>query len=319
MNYLDLFDDPPEPVKRTDFLDLFDDVQPAEPVRSEADDAPSEQQMVRVREVPQVLAPKRVNILRELLNRTEQRQQKQQNLLEVRGRGPQPPKPLRRRGYKVSGKGGTPLQRGAWSMQMHLSKTRKRKFMDEVRVLQLLGKLEKQCRHASRTKIRLFRRGHLFNKKGLLNTSSLKLRAGGNRFSSSFSMAHFLTAAFGAGAQQLKSLQGKRHRSRGAAALALDTSPSAVGYMRYVVAGAVIARQAHLLSRLYAMCRQSPPAMAGVRTCFDETSQIISANVNDSGQEKGSFQICVLKKTLLLCWVVDGEVSMLKVPLVTWS
>ena len=149
--------------------------------------------------------------------------------------------------------------------------------------------------------------------------STLKLRATGNRHHSAYSMSMFLRAAFGDDHVVLKTLAGKRLRSRTAAAVALQASPTTISTMRCVVAGSVMARQAHLLSQLYKLCIYQPPLFAGTRTCFDETSQVVVAGSSNRGKaEKGAHQIMVVKKTLCLVWADQhGQLSTFQVPLAT--
>ncbi|CAE7268084.1 unnamed protein product [Symbiodinium sp. CCMP2592] len=212
------------------------------------------------------------------------------------------------RGYKMFSRGSKP-ERGAWSARLHLAKARKLKYSNE--------QLQRRSNHEGVNKIRLFRRGRLFNRHGVASVSVLKLRASGNRFSSTYSMAAFLKAAFGECQQRLKSLRGKRLRGVTAAAIAMQASPATVTTMRFVVAGAFMARQAHMLARIYTMCLAKPPLFAGTRTCFDETSQVVVAGSRQTGQgqgEKAAHQIMVVKKTLCLVWAdQNGQLAVFQV------
>ena len=178
-------------------------------------------------------APSQVNVIRELMHRHQARL----NAPLVVGKEPKPPHKLKRSAtYKMNSR-GTGAQRGAWSTRLHLLKARKAAWQNEVNVLRFLQMLEKHNRPSNLAKIKLFRRGKVFNKKGMVNASLMRFHNHSNRFSSSFSMSDFLRAAFGEAEQRLKSLRGKRLRSRTAAAVALQISPGTITCMRYVVAG----------------------------------------------------------------------------------
>ena len=119
--------------------------------------------------------------------------------------------------------------------------------------------LLRRSNHEGVNKIRLFRRDRLVNKHGVLSISVLKLRASRSRFSSSYSLA-----------------------------VAMQASAATVSTMRLVVAGASMAKQAHMLARIYTKCLAQPPLFAGIRTCFDETSHEVVAGSNQRGEgDKG--------------------------------
>ena len=133
-----------------------------------------------------------------------------------------------------------------------------------------------------------------------------KLTACGNRFSSKWSLNDFLVAAFGD-----DHVRGKRIQQRNSAALALGMSSSTLSYMRTVAFGAVLARQSSLLARIYLMCKSCRPLVACLREAWDETAQLVTVN-----NDKGSWQLMVLKHTLLLIWQSSNGPSMVRIPVV---
>ena len=64
-------------------------------------------------------------------------------------------------------------------------------------------------------------------------------------------------------------------------------------------------------------CMKEPPLFAGVRTGFDETTQEIVADMNGQGSERGAYQVCVVRKTMVVCWAADGQGSLrtIRIPL----
>ena len=74
-----------------------------------------------------------------------------------------------------------------------------------------------------------------------------------------------------------------------------------------------MARQYHLLARILMMCKGNPPQVVGLREAWDETGQIITVN-----RDRGAWQICVVRHTLLLLWSdSDDDRKVIKVPVAT--
>ena len=245
MSYLSFFNDEPSAGgtdRAVDYLQFFDEAEASgAAATATSPDEPT----------APVLVANKVNIIKELMNRGVLRQQAASRSIVVKGPKPRGPKPLRFKRLKAFSKGDQ-VQRSTWSVALHLMKARKKAYTSEASVINFLKTLEQHTRRSHRYQIKLFQRGRLLNKHGLLAVTKLRVLSKGNRFGGVISLSDFLRSAFGE-QQNLKSLQGKRHRARVNAALALQVAPKTVDYLRCTVAGAVIAKQARLLAHVYAM------------------------------------------------------------------
>lgn len=195
-------------------------------------------------------------------------------------------------------------------MQIH--RQRHREVRSENQFLSILGQLQKRSKSDAGIHIVRGRAGNLVRKNGLMLVKNTKCQIKGNQHTYKWAMSDFLTCAFGCDRKH-----GKRIKSQAGQALALGMSPATVCYMRAIVAGAVLARQANMLARLYLLCRQQQPLVTSLREGFDETSQMITVR-----GEKGSWQVCVVRHTLVIIFPPsDGQTQprLMKVPVVTRS
>eukprot|EP00439_Symbiodinium_sp_Y106_P006064 s6934_g1.t1 len=206
---------------------------------------------------------------------------------------------------------GTQAERQRWSMQLHLRKKSRRAVRNEVHLLEFLRSLERATKKTGRMQLRLFQRGRVFSKHGLLNACRLHVSNVGNRHVHRLSMSDFLEASYGPCHSVLKSLQKKSLMTASAVAVSMQVSVPYVQLMRTLTAGAYAARQIRTLARILALCSAEQPDCVGLRLCWDETQQWTTANFG-KGPESGAFQICVVKMMLVVNW---GS-RMLKLPLV---
>ena len=227
-------------------------------------------------------------------------------LITVGGAGQRPPAPRPLAGMKLNSRGSA-LERKTWNLAMQIHKQRARAIKTENDVLALLCGLQKRCRTDTAIHLIRTRKGNLFRKNGSLMQSTVHLRSRGNQHSSKWGVSDFLTCAFGADRKH-----GKRIKSQASQALSLGMAPSTVCYMRAVVAGAVLSRQANMLARIYILCKSQKPMVACLREAFDETSQIIKVQ-----DEKAGWQVCVVRHTMVLVWP-GVEPQILHVPIATW-
>lgn len=218
------------------------------------------------------------------------------------------PKPLA--GVKVNSRGSA-VERRAWNMAMQIHRSKIKQAKTEQDVIDLLTSLQKRARSDSGIKMVRGQRGGLFTKGGLIRHSVCRMKSKGNRFTSRWSMSDFLIAAFGADRKR-----GKRIKARASAALSLGAAPSTLSYMRSVVAGSVLARQASVLARIYLLTKMQKPLVTCLREGFDETSQIITVK-----GEVGSWQVCVVRHSLFVAWPPScpGEAPrLLKMQIAPW-
>lgn len=194
---------------------------------------------------------------------------------------------------------GSFAERRAWNLHMQVKKAQKRMLVCETDALEMLHSL--QTRSRERVQIQKGKKGNLFSKKRLVQISYLKAPSG-NRFVYKYSMSDFLECSFGVDTKHAKRLTARNHQ-----ALAMNAAPSTIAYMRTVVCGSVLSRQCGLLGQLLALCRANPPTAVGLRESFDETVQIVTVN-----QQKGGYQVCVLRHTLIIAW---GS-GLLRVPII---
>lgn len=206
---------------------------------------------------------------------------------------------------------GTAIERKAWNLDMQLHRAKKKAVRNENDILNLLATFKRRSAtdgtvmvHRTKSK----KRGNLFSRAGLVKVSCLKVASRGNRFVSKWAMSDFLSVSFGH-----DTAKGRRIMSRNSQALAMQMAPSTVATMRAVTAGATMARQYHLPARILMMCKGNPPQVVGLREAWDETGQIITVN-----RDRGAWQICVVRHTLLLLWSdSDDDRKVIKVPVAT--
>lgn len=196
---------------------------------------------------------------------------------------------------------GTVADRKAWNLDMQLRKSIARQSKSQSDILDLLTRLRVKSKSAA-VQIKRTKKGQLFTKSGLVRAAFLKVKTKGNRFELKCSLQDFLTASFGE-----DEARGKRIEGRNAQALSLKLAPSTISYMRTVTCGAVLARQANLLARIFLLCKSCAPVAAGLREAFDETQQKLVVK-----RHPGEFQVMVIKHTLLIFW----ESRSIKIPIV---
>ena len=218
---------------------------------------------------------------------------RQQQLVAVSGHQKKTPK----RGKTFFFSRGTGIERKAWNQNMLLRRAQKKYIKNEADVLAFLQTIQKKSSRTPAMRLKTTKKGNLFSSKGLVKLAQCKVSSKGNRFSMKFSLHEFLTVSFG---QDLT--KGKRIQQRNATALAFNMSPQTVSCMRAVAFGATMARQANLLARLYLMCKSLQPEVVCLREAWDETSQRITVN-----DDRGAFQIMVVKHTLLILWNTSGD------------
>ena len=166
---------------------------------------------------------------------------------------------------------GTADERKQWSLRLHLAKARKARYRDELYTLDLLSSLQRVSKSDRKIRIKRDRQGKIVGSQGLIKTaSSFKLLFGNDRKS------------------------GKRIVGRNAQGLAMGASPSTVASMRAVCMGAIMAKQANTLAKIYRLCLKQRPQVAAIRQAWDETSQVITVK-----GAKGSWQVIVVKQSLV--------------------
>ena len=169
---------------------------------------------------------------------------------------------------------------------------------NEVHLLEFLRSLERATKKTGRMQLRLFQRGRVFSKHGLLNACSLHGSNVGNRHVHRLSMSDFLEASYGPSHSVLKALQKKSLMTASGVAVSMQVSVPYVQLMGTVTAGAYAFKQIHTLARVLALCPAEQPDCVGLRMCWDETQQWTTANFG-KGPDSGAFQICVLKTMLV--------------------
>ena len=206
---------------------------------------------------------------------------------------------------------GSNVERKAWNLDMQLRRAKKKAVRNENDILNVLAAFKKRSiidgtvvLHRTKST----KKGNLFSRAGLVKVSYLKMTVRGNRFASKWAMSDFLAVSFGQDTSK-----GKRILARNSQALAKQMAPSTVATMRAVTAGATMAKEFSFLARLLILCRANPPQVVGLREAFDETGQIITVS-----RERATWQICVVRHTLLLLWPeTDGKRKIIKVPVAT--
>ena len=214
--------------------------------------------------------------------------------------------PSNKKGKKRVGKAfyfsrGPVADRKAWNLDMQLRKSIARQSKGQSDLLDLLTRLRAKSKSAA-IQIKRTKKGKLFTKSGLVNAAFLKVKTKGNRFELKCPLQDFLIASFGE-----DETRGKRIEGRNAQALSQKLAPSTISYMRTVTFGAVLARQANLLARIFLLCKSCAPLAVGLREAFDETQQKLVVK-----RHPGEFQVMVIKHTLLIFW----ESRSIKLPIV---
>ena len=200
---------------------------------------------------------------------------------------------------------GCASDRKAWNLDMQWRKAKKQLQQNESDALDLLASLQKRSGREACLKVARTNKGHLFRRSRLVKVMQCKFTAKGNQHGTAWHMRDFLAASFG------RSSKGRIFSLRGQA-LAESMSPATVAYMRVVSCGAVLARQAHLLARIFLMCRSNPPTVVGIRDAWDETGQELMVQ-----GEQGVWQVIAASHTLIMGWPGTATTPMLvEVPVV---
>lgn len=188
----------------------------------------------------------------------------------------------------------------AHSWFRHFCKARKKIRCDESKVLEALIALQKKQKTGKScvqyNVKRLRRRNAGVSKRSLVLQAKMKCGKG-NRFQRRFSMTDFLEVAFGE----------KDTKSRFVALTDLAkhfrVSRDMVRLMRSTVAASVFTKQIYVCSRIWQLCKASPPGVVAVRHAWDETAQDIQVALTDqTAPTRSAWKIMVQKISVRIIW-----------------